>query len=1030
MRKRVNMWLSLLWAGCVLPATAQTFNEWQDPRVNEVNRAPMHTSYFAYPDETSACNGDMSVQENYLSLNGLWKFQWVRNADERPTDFFKTGFDDGKWGTMSVPGMWELNGYGDPIYLNWGYAWREHFKNNPPEVPVKDNHVGSYRRIIRVPDNWNGKQVFIHFGSVTSNIYLWINGHFVGYSEDSKLEAEFDVTPYLKKGENLIAFQTFRWCDGTYLEDQDFFRLSGVGRDCYLYAREKKRIQDIRVTPDLDAAYRNGSLDVKVDIQGRDGVKLRLLDAEGNQVAQASLSGRGWQQTTVRVENPKKWTAETPYLYTLLAEYADGKEIIPVKVGFRKVEIKNAQLLVNGKPILIKGANRHEMDPNEGYFISRERMLEDIRIMKEMNINAVRTCHYPDDPYWYELCDQYGIYMVAEANLESHGMGYDETTLARREDFRLAHLQRDQRNVQRNFNHPSVIIWSMGNEAGFGPNFEECYRWTKQEDPSRPIMYERAGLNQYTDIFCPMYMGYKSCEKYAQGNDPRPLIQCEYAHAMGNSEGGFREYWDLVRKYPKYQGGFIWDFVDQSLFVRKNGKMFYGYTGDWNDYDSKYDQNFCNNGLIAPDRIWNPHAYEVQRVYQSVWTTPVDVNKGVVEVYNENFFRSLDNYYLDWVLLINGEPVQTGRIDQLDVVPGERRQFVLPYKLEGLDAKGECLLNVAVCLKTAEPLLPAGYAVARNQLIVREWQADTDLNPQTSSTPAYTYKPLQADNSDAKLLLVKGEDCEWGFDKTDGFLSHYVVDGREQLAEGGRLTPNFWRGSTDNDMGAGLHKKLAVWRNPGYELSSLETVPSQNGTLTVEAEYKLSRVPATLHLTYTLYQDGSLKVRQSLKKTGEGVNMFRFGMQVQVPVGMEYITYYGRGPMENYADRKEAADLGIYRQTVTEQFYPYIRPQENGNKCDVRWWRLTEKGGRGLTLCGDAPLSVSTLHYAIAQFDDGDEKDNRHSELLEPQNYTNWCIDKAQIGLGCVDSWYSTALPEYQLPLADYEFTFLLQPVK
>ena len=552
--------LPLLFVGCVAQTMAQTFNEWRDPEVNEMNRAPMHTSYFAFGNEKEALMGDKTQQENYLSLNGLWKFNWVKDADMRPTDFYQKNFDDSKWGTMPVPGLWELNGYGDPIYINVGYAWREHFKNNPPEVPVKENHVGSYRRTVVVPDTWKGKQVFIHLGSVTSNVYLWVNGRFVGYSEDSKLEAEFDVTPYLKKGENLIAFQTFRWCDGTYLEDQDFFRLSGVGRDCYLYAREKKRIQDIRITPELDEAYRDAQLAVQLDLQGKGQVNLRLLDAEGKEIASTSVSGKGTLKTGIAVQNPKKWTAETPYLYTLLAEYVsekEVKEVIPVKVGFRKVEIKNGQLCVNGQPVLIKGANRHEMDPNSGYVVSRERMLQDIRIMKEMNINAVRTCHYPDDAYWYELCDKYGIYMVAEANIESHGMGYGDKTLAKREDYRLAHLQRDKRNVQRNFNHPSVIIWSMGNEAGFGPNFEECYRWTKKEDPSRPVMYERAEKNEFTDIYCPMYLGYEGSEKYAKGNDPRPLIQCEYAHAMGNSQGGFKEYWDLVRKYPKYQGGFI-----------------------------------------------------------------------------------------------------------------------------------------------------------------------------------------------------------------------------------------------------------------------------------------------------------------------------------------------------------------------------------------------------------------------------------------------------------------------------------------
>ena len=516
MNKRMKLCGCLLVLGCVLPAGAQTFKEWQDPEVNEINRAPMHSSYFVYPDKETALSGSPFSQSNYLSLNGPWKFHWVKDADERPTDFYRMDYEDASWGTMPVPGVWELNGYGDPIYINAGYGWREHFENQPPRVPVEENHVGSYRRTVRVPDDWQGKQVFIHLGSVTSNVYLWVNGRFVGYSEDSKLEAEFDVTPYLRKGDNLIAFQTFRWCDGSYLEDQDFFRYSGVGRDCYLYAREKKRIEDIRVTPELDTDYRDARLLVELQLEGRGEVKLRLLDAEGGQVAETTVEGKGSRQAEMSVSNPQKWTAETPYLYTLLAEYADGshvKEVIPVKVGFRKVEIKNGQLCINGRPILVKGVNRHEMDPNTGYVVSRERMLEDVRIMKEMNINAVRTCHYPDDPYWYELCDEFGLYVVAEANIESHGMGYGDETLAKRADYKLAHMQRNQRHVQRNFNHPSIIIWSLGNEAGFGPNFESCYQWVKAEDASRPVQYERAHLNEFTDIYCPMYLGYDHSER-------------------------------------------------------------------------------------------------------------------------------------------------------------------------------------------------------------------------------------------------------------------------------------------------------------------------------------------------------------------------------------------------------------------------------------------------------------------------------------------------------------------------------------
>ena len=522
-----------LFTALALTAGAQTFQEWRNPEINAVNRAPMHTNYFAFENADAAKKANKKQSTNYMTLNGTWKFNWVKDADSRPTDFWKTGFNDKGWDDLQVPAVWELNGYGDPIYVNVGYAWRNQFKNNPPEVPTENNHVGSYRREIVVPASWKGKDIIAHFGSVTSNMYLWVNGRYVGYSEDSKLEAEFDLTPYLKPGqENLIAFQVFRWCDGTYLEDQDFFRYSGVGRDCYLYARNKKRIQDIRVTPDLDAAYQNGSLAVNLDLKGSGKVDLELVDAQGKQVATATANKSGL--VTMNVENPKKWSAETPYLYTLRASMQGSDEVIPVKVGFRKIELKGDQILVNGKAVLFKGADRHEMDPDGGYVVSPERMLQDIQIMKQFNLNAVRTCHYPDDNLWYDLCDQYGIYVVAEANVESHGMGYGDKTLAKNPSYKKAHLERNQRNVQRGFNHPSIIFWSLGNEAGDGPNFEACYQWIKEEDPSRACQYEQARQKDHTDIFCPMYYGYEGMEKYGQRTDAtRPLIQCEYAHAMG-----------------------------------------------------------------------------------------------------------------------------------------------------------------------------------------------------------------------------------------------------------------------------------------------------------------------------------------------------------------------------------------------------------------------------------------------------------------------------------------------------------------
>ena len=1011
-----------------LTAGAQTFQEWRNPEINAVNRAPMHTNYFAFENADAAKKADKKQSTNYMTLNGTWKFNWVKDADSRPTDFWKTGFNDKGWDDLQVPAVWELNGYGDPIYVNVGYAWRNQFQNNPPEVPTENNHVGSYRREIVVPASWKGKDIIAHFGSVTSNMYLWVNGRYVGYSEDSKLEAEFDLTPYLKPGQkNLIAFQVFRWCDGSYLEDQDFFRYSGVGRDCYLYARNKKRIQDIRVTPDLDAAYQNGSLAVNLDLKGSGKVDLELVDAQGKQVATATANKSGL--VTMNVENPKKWSAETPYLYTLRASMQGSNEVIPVKVGFRKIELKGDQILVNGKAVLFKGADRHEMDPDGGYVVSPERMLQDIQIMKQFNLNAVRTCHYPDDNLWYDLCDQYGIYVVAEANIESHGMGYGEKTLAKNPSYKKAHLERNQRNVQRGFNHPSIIFWSLGNEAGDGPNFEQCYQWIKAEDPSRACQYEQARQKDHTDIFCPMYYGYEGMEKYGQRTDAtKPLIQCEYAHAMGNSQGGFKEYWDLIRKYPNLQGGFIWDFVDQSCrWKGKDGVMIYAYGGDFNRFDAS-DNNFCDNGLISPDRVPNPHMYEVGHFYQNIWTTPADLSKGEVNVFNENFFRDLSAYYMEWQVLKDGKVIRTGRVDDLKVAPQETAKITL--NIGKTCTCKEWLLNVFYKLKNREGLLPAGFTVAKNQLTLNDYKAPSMDLKNVETTNVATVVPQIIDNQ-YHYLIVKGNNFVAEFNKQNGYLSKYAVDGTEMLKEGAALTPNFWRAPTDNDMGAGLQNRYAAWKNPGLKLVSLNS-KTENDQIVVNAEYDMKNVSAKLYLTYVINNEGAIKVTQKMTadKNATVSPMFRFGMQMQMPKCFETVEYYGRGPVENYSDRNHSTDLGIYRQSVDEQFYSYIRPQETGTKTDIRWWKQLNAGGNGLKVVGDAPFSASALHYTICSLDDGEQKDQRHSPEVQKADLTNLIIDKAQMGLGCVNSWGALPLPQYMLPYGDYEFTFILTPVK
>ena len=1022
-------------AGCaLLSANAQTFKEWQDESVNEINRAAMHTHFFAYENAEKAGSDVKENSKNFMSMNGSWKFFWVKNADQRPTDFWKVGYNDKGWDDMKVPAVWELNGYGDPIYVNVGYPWRNQYTNNPPHVPTEKNHVGSYRREFVIPADWNGKDIVAHFGAVSSNMYLWVNGKFVGYSEDSKLEAEFDLTPYVKPGQkNLIAFQVFRWCDGSYFEDQDFFRYTGVARDCYLYARNKKRIDDIRVVPDLDAEYKSGSLTVNLSLKGNAAVSLELLDAANKTVATAEVKGAGKQSSVIRVDNPNKWTAETPYLYTLRATLKEGNkviEVVPLKVGFRKIELKNSQLLVNGQPVLFKGADRHEMDPDGGYVVSRERMIQDIQIMKKFNLNAVRTCHYPDDSFWYDLCDKYGIYVVAEANLESHGMGYDEATLAKVPSFKKTHLERNQRNVQRNYNHPSIIFWSLGNEAGYGSNFEAAYDWVKKEDPSRAVQYERSGYEGKTDIHCPMYLNYKDCIKYCEDDSKtKPLIQCEYAHAMGNSEGGFKEYWDLVRKYPKYQGGFIWDFVDQSCrWTGKNGKMIYAYGGDFNRFDAS-DNNFCDNGLISPDRVPNPHMYEVGYFYQNIWTTAADLKAGELNVYNENFFRDLSAYALEWEVMKNGIVVRTGRVDNLNVAPQQTAKIKLD--LGKTCACAEWLLNVKYVQKQREGLIPAGHIVAKDQLVLNEYKAPamtlqnvTDMNIQTALP--------RIDDANSQCVMIEGENFNIQFAKADGFMDKYMVDGLDMIKEGAKLTPNFWRAPTDNDFGAGLQQKYAVWKNPKFKLASLKS-EMKDGLAVVSAEYEMPSVSAgtKLQLTYEINNRGAVKVNQKLvaEKGAKVSNIFRFGMKMVMPKSFENISYYGRGPVENYIDRKWATELGVYNQTVTDQFYAYIRPQENGNKTDIRWWKLLNEAGRGLQFVAEAPFSASALHYTIESLDSGWEKKQEHSNEVEPADLTNFLIDKVQMGLGCVDSWGAIPREEYMLPYGDYEFTFIMQPI-
>lgn len=1038
-----------------MAASPAQMPDWQNPNVVERNRCPMTATFY--------------TDGNRLSLSGIWDFKWYETPELRSLDFFTLEYDASQWDTMPVPGMWELNGYGDPLYVNIGYPWRPWYKHNPPFVPEQRNHVGQYRRTFVIDDSWNGKDIFLNIGSATSNVRVWVNGKEVGYSEDSKLAAVFDITKYIRPGENLIALEVFRWCDGTYLEDQDFFRFTGLARDTYLYSREKKRIEDINVVASAD-----GKADVMVKVsKGVTKVALEILDASGKTVAAETVPvNKNVADVVLQVPSVKQWTAETPDLYTLKVASFDKKgqtESTAIQIGFRDVAIVGNQLMVNGKPVLLKGANRHEINPYKGYVVSEADMVKDIMIMKQLNINAVRTCHYPDDPLWYSLCDRYGLYVVDEANIESHGMGYKEKTLAKDPQFELAHIERTRRMVQRDFNHPSIIVWSLGNEAGNGPNFEKTYALVKSMDASRPVQYERAQREYNTDIFCPMYYDYKECEDYLTNNPSKPLIQCEYAHAMGNSMGGLKEYWDLIRKYPAYQGGFIWDFVDQAqrwpADPQKTGSdHIFIFGGEFNDHDPS-DNSFCCNGIIAADRSLHPHAYEVAYQYRNIHTAGAGKwNK--VSVYNENFFIDLSRYMLEWDVEVDGRKVLSGVVPSLDVSPQHTREITLDFTPEDvLCAAGvddligfDVYLNVRYVLKRSDSLLPAGSQVSYDQICLNE--ADLPVFGNKSGLPAYS-----ADGQKhifSGFMTYDGPGSErvspWTavFDAQTGALTRYAVADKEYVSE--PLMPCFGRAMTENDLGAKFGKKLSRWLYPEFKVASFDVVQDGNCYM-VKVSYAPINVKwegvsdrkdsfAAVGMTYRVYQDGTIEGVEALTDAGnlaQAAMLPRFGMEFAMPGDYSVFEFYGYGPFENYIDRNSSALVGHYVQRVEDQYHwGYARPQESGTKTGLRWVKLTDDNGTGLMITSDVKFSASALPVSRRHIDlsitgggRSDGGDQRHSLELKKyacenvrslgKTYVNF--DLMQMGLGCEDSWGAWPIKDYIIDPQPMQFTFVLRPV-
>ncbi|WP_074979074.1 glycoside hydrolase family 2 TIM barrel-domain containing protein [Zhouia amylolytica] len=1008
----------------------------ENPDIIEINKLPPRASFFPYQSIQTAESDEIDKAGNFLSLNGTWKFNWSNSPEERPLDFYKEDYAVDGWDDIAVPSNWELEGFGVPIYVNARYPFQKG-KLSPPDIPDGYNPVGSYRHTFRIPDHWNRQHVYIHLGAVKSAFYIWINGQKVGYSQGSKLPAEFNITKYLRPGENTIALEVYRWSDGSYLECQDFWRISGIERDVYLYARPKTYIQDYFSKAGLINNYEDGLLDLDITIDNdqdrsvkgsievqleRNGISHFLSSKEV--ILQPNSSGNF--SFTKEFPEIQSWSAEFPNLYNLTIILKDRKErvleVVKRAIGFRTSEVKNGQYLLNGKPILFKGVNRHEHDAIKGHVVSRADMLRDIKIFKENNINAVRTAHYPNDPYWYELCDIYGIYVVDEANIESHGMGYDLTrTLANNPDWLKAHKARVSRMIERDKNHPSIVIWSLGNEAGNGYNFYESYLLAKKLDETRPTQYERAWHEWNTDLFVPMYRTPEEVEAYAKDDQwDKPLVQCEYAHAMGNSMGGFKEYWDLYEKYDKLQGGFIWDFVDQGIKTVKNGKEIYAYGGDFGPEGTPSDNNFLNNGLVQPDRKLNPHIYEVKHIHQNIKFYEDDLAKGKVRMKNWHFFDDLRNYELVWEVLENGSKIGTGKLDNIQVQPQETLILDLPFK-SVLKPGKEYFLNLKVILKKDELLLNKGFEIAYEQFQLQPFE----FKPTNISKQKIDYEVR------GNELIVSGKDFEMVFDIEKGILDKFLYQEDLVLKEGPQI--DFWRAPTDNDFGAGLQKKYREWKDLWITQKAKYSIDkTEEDKVVLNFEKNVFDGDAKLVQSFSIHGDGSMEVKNELRAMkGEHSDIFRFGNSLVLPEDFNELKWYGKGPFESYSDRQHAAKVGIYEQRIDEQYFPYIRPQENGTKSGVRWVVFEGANGIQLKMSAAKEFYFSALNYSKEVLDSGLERKQEHAgELPNPSKEVYVHIDGYQQGLGSINSWGRLPMEKYRLPFKTYTYSYWIIPSK
>jgi beta-galactosidase len=1017
-------------------------NVWENQNVVGINKLDPHVTLISYENIKKALAGGISRSSYYKSLNGKWKFHWSKNPELRPVDFYKEEYDVEKWNQISVPSNWELQGYDVPIYVNQPYEFAdprhpftEMTKPDPPHVPHDYNPVGSYVTTFEVPDGWKDKEIILHFGAVKSAMFVWVNGVEVGYSQGSKLPAEFDITEYLKKGGNKLAVEVYRWSDGSYLECQDFWRISGIERDVYLMAKPKISIYDFFLKPEPVGNLQNWMLSSNVKIVNYNEPDNKVLtinmllygknDKLINKVSKKFVNDRKTVNVTLftKVMNPEIWSAETPNLYTVVFVLKKGVKAIEVlngKTGFRKVEVKNGQFLVNGKAVLIKGVNRHEHDEYTGHVISKELMKEDVKLLKQNNINAVRTSHYPNDPYWYELCDEYGIYLIDEANIESHGMGYNPgRTLGNNPEWKLAHLERVKRMVERDKNHPSVIIWSMGNEAGDGFNFDTLSAWKHKHDSSRPVHYERSLKRDVVDIYSPMYAKIDYLENYAKSNPDKPLILCEYAHSMGNSTGNLQDYWNVIEKYTSLQGGFIWDWVDQGLVKKDSrGTKYWVYGGDFGPANIPSDGNFCINGIVNPDRTAHPALREVKKVYQYLKIIPVNAKSGKFKIINEYDFTNLRDYELLWKMKGNGVTALHGTLGKIDLNPHDTTVVEISYNGFEFTPGVEYFIDFSLITAVDKPFKPKGFEVAKEQIFVTK--------PSYAETMVIRKQKPPAFKETKDSLIISSADVIYKFDKISGLIVSMKVNGKEMLKK--PLHPDFWRAPTDNDFGNEMDKREGLWRYAGKhtKLYDFKINSAVDKRLSVSTKLFLEDVRSFLIIKYLFNNKGVMEVKMIFNPAIKGLpDLPRLGMLL-VLNDVDSIEYYGRGPNENYCDRNTASFIDIYSSNIKDQYFAYIRPQENGYKTDVRWLKIGND--KMITVSSPKPFCFSALHLPVEMLDQLTRKNYKHSIDVVQQPETYLHIDMFQMGVGGDNSWGARPHKQYLLPVKKYEFAFTLTP--